>query len=270
MPELPEVETIKNGLREFCLGAKIVDSTVYNHKLRYPILSNLRNLMMQRKIVSIERRAKYLILQLDRGSLLFHFGMTGRLSITKTYSKRPHEHMTLQLDNGFIISFCDPRRFGAIIWVDGSFENHFLIKNLGVEPFSEAFQLKFLYKECKIRKISIKQLLMGGKTVVGIGNIYASEILFHSNIRPDRLANTISLKECKKLYKSIVFVLTKAIKAGGTTIRDFRDPEGNLGYFIQLLAVYGKANQNCSKCQQIILKITQNNRSTYYCPKCQK
>ena len=270
MPELPEVETIKNGLKEFCLGTKIISSSIYNYKLRYPILSDLSNLILQKTIIDIKRRAKYLILELNKGILLFHFGMTGKLYITQQCLKQRHMHISLQLANGFFINFYDPRKFGAVIWVNDSLENHFLIKNLGVEPFSEKFRYQYLYNECQKRKASIKQLLMNSKIIVGIGNIYASEILFCSNIRPDRLANTISLRETTKLYDSILKILTKAIEAGGTTIKDFRNAKGELGYFAQLLSVYGRSGQNCLKCNEIILKIVQNKRSTYFCPKCQK
>ncbi|NRA74099.1 MAG: bifunctional DNA-formamidopyrimidine glycosylase/DNA-(apurinic or apyrimidinic site) lyase [Rickettsiales bacterium] len=270
MPELPEVETIKNGLKEFCLGTKIIDTIIYRYKLRYPIASNLSSLISQQYIVNVTRRAKYLVFELERGFLLFHFGMSGKLYVTRQRQEKQHIHLTLRLANDFFISFYDPRRFGAIVWIDNSFENHFLIKNLGAEPFSEVFNHKYLYKKCQKRRVSIKQLLMESKVVVGIGNIYASEILFHSNIKPDRLTNTISLGEAKRIYKATLDILKKAIEAGGTTIRDFRNPKGDLGYFVQLLSVYGKNNQNCPKCDESILKITQNNRSTYYCPQCQK
>ena len=270
MPELPEVETIKNSLQEICLNTSIINSQVHTYKLRYPVLAHLNNLITNRNILAVERRAKYLILKLANGYLLFHFGMTGRLYVSQQYHKNNHEHLTLQLANGFVISFCDPRRFGAVIWIDPPLEQHTLIKNLGIEPFSKIFQPKYLYEKCRIRKISIKQLLMAGKVVVGIGNIYASEILFYSHIRPDRLTNTLSFEECKKICKFTRLVLTKAIKAGGTSIKDFKNPKSGLGYFTQQLLVYGRAGQNCLQCHHIVLRITQNNRSSFYCPNCQR
>ena len=269
MPELPEVETVKNGLQAVSINTKIIKSQLHTYKLRYPILPNLSDIIAKRTIIAVERRAKYLILKLDNGNLLFHLGMAGRIYATQQYQKNGHEHMTLYLDNKFVISFCDHRKFGAIIWVNTPLEEHPLIKNLGIEPFSKIFQAAYLYKKCLSRKISIKQLLMEGKAVAGIGNIYASEILFCSNIRPDRLTNTISLKECEKICKCTKSILTRAIEAGGTSIKDFRNPKSGLGYFTQQLLVYGRAGENCLKCHQIILRIIQNNRSSYYCTKCQ-
>lgn len=268
MPELPEVETIKNGLG-ICLNATILESKVYNFQLRYPVPHNISELIHNRQILEITRRSKYLILKLDNGFLLFHFGMTGRLNITQHYRKEQHDHLVFALDNGLIISYNDSRKFGAILWIDGVLEKHPLIKNLGVEPFSTAFNAEHLYNKCLIRKIPIKQLFMEGKAVVGVGNIYASEVLFDARIHPTRLANTITSKECKQLYQSVQAILSKAIKAGGTTIKDFRNHEGNLGYFTQQLMVYGRDGQHCLLCHSVIIKITQNNRSSYYCSKCQ-
>lgn len=269
MPELPEVETIRNGLKDICLNTTITNSRLHTYKLRYSILPNLSDIIAQSTIIAVERRAKYLIFKLDIGYLLFHLGMAGRIYATQQYQKNSHEHMTLYLDNKFVISFCDHRKFGAIIWVDTPLEEHPLIKNLGIEPFAKTFQAMYLYKKCLSRKISIKQLLMEGKAVAGIGNIYASEILFCSNIRPHRLSNTISLKECKKICKCTTSILTRAIEAGGTSIKDFRNTKSGLGYFTQQLLVYGRAGKNCLECHQVILRIIQNNRSSYYCTQCQ-
>ena len=269
MPELPEVETIKNGLKLICQNRSIAKSQIHTYQLRYPVLPNLSNLITKHKILDLQRRAKYIIFKLDNGCLLFHLGMAGRMYATKQYHKNNHEHLTLYLDSSDVISFCDPRRFGAIIWISHPIEKHPLIQNLGVEPFSEAFRVQHLYSSCLKRKISIKQLLMEGKTVAGIGNIYASEILFYSGIKPDRITNTISLDECKKMHKYTKFVLAKAIKAGGTTIRDFRNPKSGLGYFSQQLAVYGRLGENCIKCHEVILRIIQNKRSSFYCSICQ-
>ena len=269
MPELPEVETIKNALKPICKNRYIVKSHIHTSQLRYPILANLSYLITKHKVLDLQRRAKYLIFKLDNGHLLFHLGMAGRMYATKQYYQNKHEHLSLYLDNNYVISFCDPRRFGAIIWITASIDKHPLIQNLGVEPFSTTFNAQYLYYRCLKRKIAIKPLLMEGRTVAGIGNIYASEILFYSGIRPDRVTNTISLDECKKIHKYTKLVLVKAIEAGGTTIRDFRSPNNDLGYFTQQLAVYGRLGENCLKCHKVILRIVQNKRSSFYCSKCQ-
>ena len=269
MPELPEVETIKNGLKSVCKNHYIVKSQLHTSQLRYPILPSLNNLIAKHKILDLQRRAKYLVFKLENGYLLFHLGMSGRMYVTKQYHKNNHEHLTLYLDSNDVISFCDPRRFGAIIWISAPIDRNPLIQSLGVEPFSEAFSVQYLHQNCLRRNITIKKLLMEGKTVAGIGNIYASEILFYSEIRPERITKTISLEECKKIYHYIKFILTKAIKAGGTTIRDFRNTNNSPGSFVQQLAVYARLGKNCLKCHRAILRIIQNKRSSFYCSTCQ-
>ena len=269
MPELPEVETIKNALQNICVNTIIIASDIYTYKLRYKVLPNLSNIITSQKIISVERRAKYIILTLSNGHLILHLGMAGKIYITQRYQKYSHEHMTIHLNNHFTISFCDHRRFGAIIWTNNLLKEHPLIKNLGIEPFSRMFQVEYLYKKCLARKVSIKTLFMEGKVVSGIGNIYANEILFYSNIMPDRRTNSISFQECKQIYKFIKIVLNKAIEAGGTSIRDYRTPNNKLGNFTKQLLIYGRNGQDCLKCNGIVMKMTQNNRSTYYCSKCQ-
>ncbi len=269
MPELPEVETVKEGLKVICKNRYIVKSQIHTYQLRYPIPKNLSHCITSSKIVDLKRRAKYLIFKLSSGYLLLHLGMAGRMYVSQEHVKDKHEHLTLYLDDGNVISFCDPRRFGAVIWTSSPLDEHPIIQKLGIEPFSQAFQVNNFHNTCSKRKFSIKQLLMEGRAVAGIGNIYASEILFHAGIRPTRAVNTLSLKECEKIHKHTKSVLTKAIRAGGTTIRDFKNPKNELGYFAQQLSVYGRLGQKCIKCNQSILKITQNQRSSFYCPKCQ-
>ncbi len=271
MPELPEVETIKEGLKKICVNAAIVYSELHTVKLRKKIPENLPDFLKNNIIHAVERRAKYLILRFNRGSLLIHFGMTGRINIAKNYQKSPHEHLTLYLDNGFILSFCDPRRFGSITWAVDNIDEDLLFINCGLEPFSPKFTADYLYEKSKRRQVAIKNFLMDNKVVVGIGNIYASEILFRAQIHPQRKTNTISKNDAKRIYAAVILILNNAIRAGGTTIRDFRDHQGKLGYFAQELLVYGKENENCMRCgdETQILRSVINGRSSYYCSICQ-
>lgn len=271
MPELPEVENITNQLKSVCLNTTIVKSNIYTNRLRYNINPNLANIITNQNINSVERRAKYIVLKLENGHILIHLGMVGRIYIDTVaqYQKKDYEHMNLYLNNNSVISFCDHRRFGAIIWIKGELNTCFLINKLGLEPFSIDFKAEYMYKKCIARKVSIKVFLLENKTVVGIGNIYASEILFYSNIRPDRKTNTISLEECKKICEFTRIVLLKAIKAGGTSIRDFKHTNGKVGSFAQQLVVYSRDNRHCLRCNTKILKIIQNSRSSYFCPNCQ-
>ena len=269
MPELPEVETIKKGLEALILEVKILTCKIHCFKLRYPVTSKLETYLKNNRILDIKRHAKYLILKFNNGSLLLHFGMSGKMAIKKNTRRLPHEHMTLKLENKSSIAFIDPRKFGAILWLQDPIESHPLIKNLGLEPFSKKYNKDYLFQITSKRKVSIKELLMNSQVVTGIGNIYASEILFQSNINPNRLAKTMSLEDCHKICLASKSVLKKAIKAGGTSLRDYRTLDSHVGYFKQKLKVYGRGGENCLICKNHIKKIRQNNRSTYYCDVCQ-
>ena len=269
MPELPEVETIKRGIEKTCLKKKIVDAKVYTAKLRYDIAPSLPDIIKNQTITNIIRRGKYLILSLTNGSLIFHFGMTGKIIMQNKYEKLTHEHLAIFLNVGLIMSFCDPRKFGAIIWTQNNWHHHVCIQNVGVEPLSDEFNSNYLHNLCHEKITTIKQLLMSNKLIAGVGNIYANEALYQSQILPYRKAKTLTLSECTKLCAAIKSVLKKAIAAGGTTIKDFCNHQGELGYFKHQLKVYGKAKQLCHKCKHEIKKITISKRSSYYCPYCQ-
>ena len=270
MPELPEVEVIKEGIKPHCLHQKILKVTLHSIRLRYPIPQNLPELLQEQIIRNIERRGKYLLLTLDTGYLLLHLGMTGAFisQQNELYKKLPYEHMTIVLNNRITLSFCDMRKFGMILWIEDLRENS-LLNTLGVEPLDSEFCEQYLHNKTKNSRIKIKALLMNSHFVTGIGNIYASEILYLSKIKPDRISNTLSTVECRQICSITKTVLTKAIETGGTTIRDFKNHHGKSGYFQQELAVYGRTGKNCYKCETLIQQITIGNRSTFFCPTCQ-
>ncbi|HAR80045.1 MAG TPA: DNA-formamidopyrimidine glycosylase [Succinivibrionaceae bacterium] len=273
MPELPEVEVTRRGIEPFCLNAKVVDIWHDDKKLRVPYPEADLSLLIGEKINSVSRRAKYILLNTAKGSLLMHLGMTGHLRIIQTPSDRgTHDHFELFLDNGTSIRFNDIRRFGLVSFIrkDQSLEDNRFLKDLGIEPLSDGFNSSYLYDRLQRSKKNIKQTLLDGKIVVGVGNIYASESLFASGISPFRESKSITKDECAILVKQIKIILEESIKQGGTTIRDFSGANGQLGYFVQNLLVYGHEGEPCRKCGTKILAAVQGQRRTFYCPNCQK
>lgn len=270
MPELPEVETVKNGLLPHLLDQIIVQVVVRQHKLRWPIPKQLNQMLSNQTILTLERRAKYLILKLKNGYCLIHLGMSGRLRMI--YDDTPHkkhDHVDILLKNGAILRYHDPRRFGAILFTKTNPKQHKLIRHLGPEPLDSTFNKTHLISSIAHRKIHIKTAIMNQTIVVGVGNIYASEALFRAKISPLQTADTITNKQAEKLVKCIKTTLKNAIKAGGTTLKDFTDSEGKPGYFQQKLLVYGRQNQACFDCGDLILTKKMAGRSTFYCPSCQ-
>jgi len=268
MPELPEVETTKRGIEPTILGNTITELIIRNPKLRWPIPDNLQKLV-QHKVNSIERRAKYLIINTDAGSALVHLGMSGSLRIIE--SREPpsaHDHVDLRFGDK-ALRFNDPRRFGCWLYIAPD-EQPELLKHLGPEPLSESFSTCYFYNQANKRTTSIKQFIMDNKVVVGVGNIYATEALFLSGINPKRAANKISRKRLDALHAAIIGVLEKAIGEGGTTLKDFVGGDGKPGYFKQHLNVYGRADKPCLNCSQILKEIKQGGRSTVYCVNCQR
>jgi formamidopyrimidine-DNA glycosylase len=219
----------------------------------------------------LRRRAKYLLFDLERGSMILHLGMSGSLRLMQS-SVAPilHDHVDIVLDSGVCVRFNDPRRFGSLLWTAGDPLQHRLLKSLAPEPLSAEFDGQYLARVAKGRSVAIKQLIMNGQLVVGVGNIYASESLFRAGIRPTRSASRVKRQQFDALAQSIKDVLNDAIRSGGTTLRDYINPEGMPGYFRQKLFVYERTGEPCRVCGTLIRQLVQGQRSTYFCPQCQK
>lgn len=272
MPELPEVETIRLGLEPIFIGQKVRDVVVRARKLRWQIPSNLSSLIKNHKILALYRRGKYLLFVFDNGgTLIIHLGMTGRLLVLPPKHKPDkHEHLVLEFANNKSLCFIDPRKFGAVLWTHDDPLQHPLLQKLGKEPFDREFTGDYLWHKSRQRKVAIKQFLMDGHTVAGVGNIYANEALFAASVRPDRMTDSLTLEECKKLTNAIKQVLRLAIKKGGTTIRDYVASDGSIGSFVAHLSVYAREGQRCIKCGAILKAKRLGQRSTVYCAQCQK
>ena len=276
MPELPEVETTRNGIAPHITHQVFKKVVVREEQLRWKIPKNLNQTLSNQKILSVKRRAKYILINTsNNGNLLIHLGMSGSLRIlspNKTTPAQKHDHVDFVFNNDYIMRYTDPRKFGAILWIDLADPlEHKLLNKLGPEPLDTSFNDDYLYKKLGNKSTSIKQAIMDSKIVVGVGNIYANEALFLSHIRPDRLARSLSIEETTALIKNIKVILKKAIKQGGTTLKDFKNSNGKPGYFKQELLVYGKKASNCPTCKNksVLIEIRQNNRSSVFCPKCQ-
>jgi len=268
MPELPEVETTLRGIEPYIEGQRITDLRVKQSSLRWPVTENIQGIVRGQKIRRLLRRAKYLIFELDRGSILIHLGMSGSLRVVAPSEIwRKHDHIEMQLGNGRALRYRDPRRFGCWLWAA---DKHSQLKNLGPEPLSEAFDGDLLYQRAGNRKLAVKPFIMNNAVVVGVGNIYATEALFRSGIRPDRPACKISKQRYQLLAKHIKEVLAAAIYQGGTTLRDFVNSDGQPGYFQQSLDVYGRAGKPCKRCQRTLKQLRLGQRSSVFCPTCQR
>ncbi len=272
MPELPEVETTRRGISPHVIGRRIVSVDVRNPSLRIPVPDEVCALA-QSTIVSVDRRAKYLLLRLDTGQLIIHLGMSGSLRISASNDPpRKHDHVVLSLDSGQELRFHDPRRFGLIDWLPSTADvmAHKLLSHLGPEPLSDAFTSDTLVTAAHGRKLAIKLLIMNNAVVVGVGNIYACEALFLAGIHPTRVASRVSKSRMEKLTMAIKDRLAYAIERGGTTLRDFVGGDGEPGYFAQELNVYGREGEACKNCESIITRKVIGQRSTFYCPTCQR
>lgn len=270
MPELPEVETTRLGLLPLVKDKKISQVIVRQRRLRYPIAPQFEQHCQSQTIIDIERRSKYLKLNLNKGYILLHLGMSGHLSVLADNTPpQKHDHIDLLLNNKTLIRYTDPRRFGMVNWFDAPEASHPLLKSLAIEPLSRAFNGSYLFKQCQTKSKAIKKVLMDNHIVVGVGNIYAQECLFLTGIHPMQPANKLTITDCQNLAKQIKAVLKKAIKQGGTTLKDFKKVDGKPGYFAQKLFVYGRANQSCLSCQTAIEKCIIDNRTTCFCPSCQ-
>jgi formamidopyrimidine-DNA glycosylase len=271
MPELPEVETSRRGIMPHILGQTITDIVVRDHRLRWPIPKQLVAKAGSQRIEHINRRGKYLLLETGAGCIIIHLGMSGSLRICASDTPpEKHDHVDFVFGNGKVLRLRDPRRFGAVLWTSRDPYKHKLLKELGPEPLGEEFNADYLYRHTRGRSASIKSLIMNSHIVVGVGNIYACESLFIAGINPKREAGTLSKARCEKLLTAIRQVLAAAIDQGGTTLRDFVREDGQPGYFKQQLYVYGRADEPCLKCGASIRQFTQQQRSTFYCVKCQR
>lgn len=270
MPELPEVETTRQGIAPHCEGQTITKVLIRNGKLRWPVPEDLPDRLQGQTIRSVDRRAKYLFLNLDAGTVIVHLGMSGSLRvITDNSPVTPHDHVEITLGNGRVMRFNDPRRFGCWLWADDS-GSHPLIRNLGPEPLSDQFSGTVLFRQSRGRQTPVKSFIMDNHVVVGVGNIYANEALFKAGIHPKRKAGRISLDRYHRLAAAIRETLSAAILMGGTTLRDFVNSDGKPGYFAQSLLVYGRGGDACPDCNATLTEIRMNNRSTVYCPRCQR
>jgi formamidopyrimidine-DNA glycosylase len=270
MPELPEVETIRRGLAPLITGATVERLVVRENRLRWPIAPDLQQIVADQRIHSIERRAKYLLIELDDAFLLVHLGMSGSLRYLKANTPPlKHDHYDLELSDGAVVRYNDPRRFGSLHHVSVP-SQHALLRDLGPEPLSSDFTGEYLWQRSRGRKVGIKQLIMNSRIVVGVGNIYASEALFRAGIHPTRPAGRISRQRLDRLCLEIRAVLNDALLSGGTTLRDFVNSEGRPGYFRQSLAVYERAGQPCRRCGDTIRRRVIGQRASYYCVNCQR
>ncbi len=271
MPELPEVETTKRGIAAALIGQSITSVWYSGKNLRYPVSQELLSLSGI-KITDVTRRAKYLVISLENQChLLFHLGMSGMMRLqTAPYQAIKHDHLLVQIASGICLVFHDPRRFGCVLWVEGDVNQHPMVKKLGPEPLGPTFNASYLKQQAAQKKVSVKSFIMNNDVVVGVGNIYASEALFQAGIHPHRQAHRISKTRYQALVNSIQKVLREAIKAGGTTLKDFHDSQGKPGYFQQELLVYGRENKPCVRCQINVKKVKTGQRSTYFCPQCQR
>jgi formamidopyrimidine-DNA glycosylase len=244
---------------------------VYEPRLRWRVARDLPRKVAGQRILRVGRRAKYLLLGLETGTLLMHLGMSGNLrAVTASTPRRAHDHFDLVLDSGVALRFNDPRRFGSLLYAPGELQRHPLLAHLGPEPLSAAFDADYLYRITRGRRVAIKHLLMNSRLVVGVGNIYASEALFRARVRPTRAARSLSRAEAARLVRGVRSVLRQAIRSGGTTLRDYLSADGAPGYFRQRLYVYERRGKPCRRCRSAVRSMTQGQRSTYYCPGCQK
>ena len=270
MPELPEVETTRRGIAPLIEGRRVSAVVIRESRLRWPVPERLPELLAGRKLLQVTRRAKYLLLRFTHGTLILHLGMSGSLRVVPANTPPArHDHFDL-LFGDRCLRLRDPRRFGAVLWMEEDPLLHPLLRPLGPEPLSTQFHGAHLHRLSRGRRIAVKPFLMDGRVVVGVGNIYANEALFQAGIHPARACGRISERRYERLAEAVKAVLQAAIDQGGTTLQDFRQADGNPGYFAQELQVYGRAGQPCPHCGNPIRQRTIGQRSSYYCGRCQR
>lgn len=270
MPELPEVETTRRGIEGHVVGQRIDRVLLRRPDLRWPIPEHLASTLPGRHILSVRRRAKYLLVDTEPGAMLIHLGMSGSLRVLHGQAKPGiHDHYDVAFSGGRVLRYNDPRRFGCLLW-QASGQTHPLLQHLGPEPLDVDFDGDHLFRMSRGRSAPIKAFLMDQTVVVGVGNIYVAEALFEAGIRPTRAAGKVSRVAFHRVASAIRRILDYAIERGGTTLRDFLKPDGEPGYFEQELNVYGRAGEPCRVCAGSVKAIVQSNRSSFYCPKCQQ
>jgi len=270
MPELPEVETSRRGISPYLVGQQIDDIVIRERRLRWPVSTDVDERLPGATVDSVGRRAKYLLLNTSAGTAIVHLGMSGSVFMVERHTPAGvHDHFDIELGSGKSLRFRDPRRFGSLHWTE-DITQHWLLRNLGPEPLDNDFGGQYLWENSRGRRVNIKQFIMNAAIVVGVGNIYASESLFLAGIHPRRAAGRIALPRYEALAAAIRDVLEKAIRAGGTTLRDFHGGNGEAGYFRHELQVYGRDGEPCARCQRPISAIVLGQRSTYYCKSCQR
>lgn len=271
MPELPEVETTKRGVEPYVQGRRVSAVHIHDRRLRWPIPTALARQLPGRRIDSVERRGKYLLLRSGDRCLLLHLGMSGRLRVVPANTPRArHDHLDILLDNEQMLRLHDPRRFSCALWLSGDPAKHALLKTLGPEPLGDDFCGQHLFTVSRGRSLAIKNFLMNSRVVVGVGNIYASEALFRAGIHPTRAAGRVTRSQYDRLAEAIRAVLLEAIQAGGTTLRDYVGVDGGSGYFQQKLNVYDRAGEPCPACSTPIRQLRIGQRSSFFCVRCQR
>jgi formamidopyrimidine-DNA glycosylase len=253
------------------LERRVVDVIVRERRLRWPIAAHFEAAIRGHTVRGIDRRAKYILIRFDAGTLILHLGMSGSLRLVKAGTPpKTHDHWDIRVDSGWVLRFHDPRRFGSLLWTETDPALHPLLKELAPEPLSDAFDGEYLHRATRKRSVAIKQFIMNSQQVVGVGNIYASEALFRARISPRRAARRLTRKEAHTLTQAIKNVLAEAIKIGGTTLRDYVNADGAPGYFRQKLFVYERAGEACRVCKSPVKQFVQGQRSTYWCSRCQR
>ncbi len=270
MPELPEVETTRQGLLPRLQGRTLTQIVVRNPRLRWPVPDDLEARLAGWPLKTLERRGKYLLFDFGSATQIVHLGMSGSLRFAGPGEPAAlHDHIDWLFDDGATLRLRDPRRFGAVLWTD-DVSRHPLLAHLGPEPLTPEFDAAYLHAQCQRRSAAIKQVIMDAQVVVGVGNIYASESLFHAGIRPATAARRLSRPACARLAEAIKRVLAAAIAAGGSSLRDYVASDGELGYFQLQTRVYDRAGLPCKACATPIRRIVQGQRASFYCPACQR
>lgn len=271
MPELPEVETTLRGIKPHLLQQTVASVVIRHPTLRWPIPANLEKLIKNHRVIDIVRRGKYLLFSFKTGSMILHLGMSGRLRVLAHPEKAAkHDHLDITFANKICLRFTDPRRFGAVLWTADEPHLHPLLANIGPEPLTPAFNKRYLATRTQNKSTAIKSFIMDGRIVAGVGNIYATEALFMAGIHPQTKADSVSPQALGKLVTAIKKILTQAIQQGGTTLKDFTQSDGKPGYFSIALKVYGKEGEGCPRCKTILQSCRIGQRSSVYCPTCQK
>ncbi|SDI65589.1 DNA-(apurinic or apyrimidinic site) lyase [Pseudomonas flavescens] len=270
MPELPEVETTRRGIAPHLIGQRVSQVIVRERRLRWPIPEDLDVRLSGQRIEAVERRAKYLLIKAEAGSLISHLGMSGSLRLVEAgLAVAKHDHVDIELESGLALRYTDPRRFGALLWSQAPLEHELLVR-LGPEPLTDLFDGERLYQLSRGKAVAVKPFIMDNAVVVGVGNIYATEALFAAGIDPRRAAGTLSRARYVRLADEIKRVLAHAIERGGTTLRDFVGGDGQPGYFQQELFAYGRGGQFCKVCGSTLREVKLGQRASVYCPKCQR